>query len=298
MDSWTSNLYHRLLRVAHTCEIAGIETAMVNNISSHSTSLTPKTVFIAEVSPGRHLAEFSIDLANTPGALADASEILSKHNVNVLSGFHDAARWSFFADMTEANVSADQLVHDLKGLKVISAVRLQEAPSGILVDCLHHPSVWGQHRVVMIRAQQVSSILDRVRAIFGEDGAAAKVVLFSMGEAAGHAWFSMIADEVGANAVTKELSNMMYLYSACGWGIFKAIDVDLEQASATVEAIDCFECAPKEGKKSGPYSQFVRGHIAGLFSRLFDRRVDVIETGCIASGNPHCQFRIRPNEGS
>jgi hypothetical protein len=94
---------------------------MVNNLSSHSTSVTPKTVFIAEISPGRHLAEFSIELANTPGALADASEILSKHRVNVLSGFHDAAR--FFADMTEADVSADRLVRDLKGLKVVSGVR-------------------------------------------------------------------------------------------------------------------------------------------------------------------------------
>ena len=128
---WTSNPYHRLPRIADACEIAGIETAMVNNLSSHPTSVTPKTVFIAEISPGRHLAEFSIDLANTPGALADAAKILSKHNVNVLSGFHDAARWSFFADITETNASIDQLVQDLRGIKVDKRIRMQEASNGI-----------------------------------------------------------------------------------------------------------------------------------------------------------------------
>jgi predicted hydrocarbon binding protein len=265
---------------------------MVNNLSSHPTSVTPKTVFIAEIFPGRHLAEFSIDLANTPGALADASEILSKHNVNILSGFHDAARWSFFADITEANISADQLVQDLKGIKVISDVRLQEASNGIQIDCLHYPVVWGQRRVIMIRAEQLSAILNRIRAMFGEDGPVAKVMLFAMGEAAGRESFRMMADEVSASTVKKELPNAMYLYSACGWGIFKAIDADFEQGSGTVRAIDCFECAPNQGEKSKPYSQFIRGHIAGLFSALFDKRIDVVETECIACGDPHCLFRL------
>jgi len=270
---------------------------MVNNLSSHPTSVTPKTVFIAEISPGRHLAEFSIDLANTPGALADASEILSKHNVNVLSGFHDAARWSFFADITETNVSIDQLVQDLRGLKAISSIRMQEASNGILVDCLHYPFMWGRCRVIMIRAEQLSAILDRVRGMFGEEGTAAKVMLFAMGQAAGHDCFGMRIDEASARTVKMDLPNLMTMYSAAGWGIFKATYVDSEKGSATVQAIDCFECAPSQGKKSKPYSQFIRGHIAGLFSTFFERRVDVVETECIASGNDQCQFRITPNEG-
>ena len=144
----------------------------------------------------------------------------------------------------------------------------------------------------------MSAILDRIRGMFGEEGTAAKVMLFAMGQAAGHDCFGMRIDEASARTVKMDLPNLMSLYSAAGWGIFKAIDVDSEKGSGTVQAIDCFECAPSQGKKSKPYSQFIRGHIAGLFSELFGKRIDAVETECIACGDPHCQFLIGPKEGN
>jgi ACT domain-containing protein len=52
-----------------------------------------KTAFVAELAPSdRKLVEFSIELANTPGDLANVANVLSKHKVNVLTGFHDPQR--------------------------------------------------------------------------------------------------------------------------------------------------------------------------------------------------------------
>ena len=56
---------------------------------AHSPSLVPKTPFLAEIAPGRQLVEFTVSLENTPGAIEAVAAILRKHNVNVLSGFHD-----------------------------------------------------------------------------------------------------------------------------------------------------------------------------------------------------------------
>lgn len=264
----------------------------------HSVPVGPKTAFIAEIAPGRRLVELSVELANFPGALREASEVLSKHNVNILSGFHDASRWSFFADLTESKAGPEQLSQELGQLKVVSGVRVQEGSMGVLVDALHYPFMWGKYRAIMVRADVMSALLGSIRSMFGEDGAVGKVMLFAMGEAAGRTFFDIMVDQVGASTVKKELVNVMNLYSSFGWGIFRLIGVNFERGSSTIQAVDSFECVHVQGRKSRPYSHFMRGHIAGLCSGLFGRAVDVVETHCIARGDPYCQFRVEPKKAT
>jgi predicted hydrocarbon binding protein len=253
----------------------------------------PKTAFISEIAPGRHLAEFSVELANSPGALTEASEILSRHKVNVLNGFHDAKRWSFFADLTESDVTAHQIIEQLKTLSVVTNVLVADDPHGIMVDCLHYPIMWGKYRAVLMRADTLSSMLNRIKRMFGANGTVGKVILFAMGEAAGREAFAFVSEQVGATAARKELTNVTRLYSANGWGIVKCTDVDFEQGRALLQLNDSFECSrPVDGNVSSPQSDFVRGHFAGLFSELFGNRVEVVETQCIAMGASSCTFTV------
>jgi predicted hydrocarbon binding protein len=51
-----------------------------------------------------------------------------------------------------------------------------------------------------------------------------------------------------------------------------------------------FECEGQQSDK--PNSQFIRGHIAGLFSNMLNEDLDCRETKCMALGDPYCEFVI------
>lgn len=218
----------------------------------------PKTTFVAEIALGRHLAEFSIGILNVPGMLAAASAILAKHHVNVLSGYHDAARWSFFVDLTESDATIEEVQRELASIPGVTEVAKTDSPNGIIVDSLHFPVMFADKRAVILRAETLSSILERIRKMFGEDGPLAKVMLFTMGEAAGKAMFRTTAAQIGQK-VQDELPRAMELYSATGIGICRSSDVDFDRGVATVVALDNFECAFHPRTRSTPFSQFVRG---------------------------------------
>ena len=97
--------------------------------------LHSKTRFIAEPVPDkRKLVEFSIELANSPGALASVASILGKHKINVLTGFHDSTQWGFFADVTEMDAPLDEIVKEISHLAPVSKVALCEKTSGRIID--------------------------------------------------------------------------------------------------------------------------------------------------------------------
>ena len=72
--------------------------------------------------------------------------------------------------------------------------------------------------------------------------------------------------QIGTAALTKEIKNVMNLYSANGWGIFKLTSIDFDKTYATLQAFDNFECSFHQGEGSLSGSEFIRGHLDGLFS--------------------------------
>jgi predicted hydrocarbon binding protein len=260
-------------------------------------ALHDKTVFVAELVPSnRKLVEFSIIAGNTLGGIAEVASILSKHKVNILTGFHDAGEWGFFADVTEIESSIDDIVKEISSLPIVSKVSLsEEVPEGIIVDSLHQQLRWGSSRSMIVKADVISAMLNRIKGIFGPEGKAGKALVFGMGEAAGRTGFQGLADQIGAGVVRSHMKDMITLYAAQGWGDFKLTSLDFDKTTASVQAFNSFECAHLEGAGS-PSSDFtcdfVRGHITGLFSEMFGKKVDVTETLCVARGHSHCQFDV------
>jgi predicted hydrocarbon binding protein len=257
-----------------------------------------KTAFVAElVSGNSNLVEFSIELANTPGALAEVASILSKHKVNILTGFHDSLQWSFFADVTKIESSIDDIVKEISSLAPVSKVSVSEGLSeGIIVDTLHQQLMWGPFRTLLVRAEVVSSILDRVKGIFGADGKAGKVIVYGMGEAAGRTFYKGIARQISPETIKSRLRDVVGLGTAQGWGDFKLTSVDLNKMKASVTVVNSFECANLQGGASSSPDftcDFVRGHLAGLFSEMFGKRMNAAEVLCVARGHSHCQFDIQ-----
>lgn len=264
------------------------------HINEREHAVLPKTAFVAELAPGnRKLVEFSVELANNPGALAEVATVLSKHKVNVLTGFHDSEHWSFFADVTQINSSMDEIVKEISSLAPVRNVSIgQGLPEGIIVDTLHEQLMLGPSRAIIARADVMSSILDRLKGIFGVEGKAGKAIVHGMGGAAGRTFYKAIASQIGAETVKSRIKDVIGLYTAQGWGIFKLISVDFDRATAHVAAQNNFECAPFQGSGSSPRGEFVRGHFAGLFSEIFGKRMEVTETNCIARGDGDCKFEI------
>jgi predicted hydrocarbon binding protein len=258
----------------------------------------PKTAFVAELAPrNRKLLEFSIEFANNPGELAKVASVLSKHRVNILTGFHDSEKWSFFADVTEIESSVDEIVKEISSLAPVTKVSTGEGLSeGIIVDTLHQSLMWGPFRTILVHAEVMSAILRNVKEIFGAEGKAGKVILFGMGEAGGRTAYKEIASQIGAKTLGTHLKDVIGLHTAQGWGDFKLTSLDLNRRTATVTVVNCFECAHLQvacSPSSTFTCDFVRGHLAGLLSEIFGR-IDVTETLCVARGDSNCQFEIGP----
>ena len=252
-----------------------------------------KTVFIGELIPdGRKYVEFSIELANTVGALTQVASILSKHNVNIQTGYHDAEQWSFFADITEIDITLEGIVKEISSLAVVTRVILGKEVSGggVIPDTLHQQLVWGPFRFLIVRADFMNAIFQRVRGIFGADGKAGKVVIHGMGAAAGQDAYRR-ACELGTDFPKTHVEDILATYMAQGVGEFRLLTLNMDNATASVQVNNSFECTPFKGKNS-TQSDFIRGYLAGFFSEIFGERVDATESLCVARGSDRCLYEI------
>ena len=266
--------------------------------ASSKDMLNSKTCFVAEVVPSnRRLVEFSIEFAtNTPGEMADVALVLRKHHVNLLTGFHDAAKWSFFADVTEINLSVDEVVKEISNIASIKKVNVgKEQSEGFIVDSLHRQLTWGPFRSIVIRADVMSSILNRIKGIFGAEGKAGTALVLGMGEAAGRTAYKGVSAQLSAEVLRSHFQDEMFLYTAQGWGEVKVASLDMDKGTACLRVFNSFECADPKGNPNSS-CDFIRGHLTGLLSETFGKRVVVTETMCSARGHSCCQFEIEAKQ--
>jgi predicted hydrocarbon binding protein len=260
----------------------------------------PKRLFVYDYKPGGKLAHFMVQLSNATGMLAEVSLAIAKHNVGILSGFHDApplrgdATWSFFADFAEADIEPELLANEIQSIPEVRNVRWENSRNGLIVDTLHFPILLGTEKALIVRAVELSSLIDRINQLFGRQSPSANVLLRQIGQAAGEAAYESSKITLGAEFIQKNVEVTIAQFSALGWGIFKLQALDLPAKTAEVHLMDSFECAPNKGSGAHPRSQFIRGAISGWLTKLFGVRTEVIETSCLAKGDTACKFHAEP----
>ena len=265
-----------------------------------SEAYLPKQVFAADFKTGAKLAQFSIQMRNVVGAMHEQTEVLAKHGVRILSGFHNApfqvesGEWSFFADFTKADMDPETLAAELRSSSSVLKVRYQTEGDGFIIDDLHFPTLLGSERVIVVRSTVLKAMIRRVNAIFGAESEPAHVILHQIGEAGGISEFESIKQFTGVDFIRKNVARAFNLYTALGYGVSNVTALDFDRKTAEIHVREGFECASSNNPSGRRRSHFIRGLIAGWFSRLFESRISVVETECVARGDPECVFQIRP----
>jgi len=252
-------------------------------------------VFIAELVPhGKTLVEFSIKIANVAGGLSQVASNLTKHRVNVLSGYHANDEWCFFADITEIDWPLEDVIKDISSLSVVSQVITGEKVSeGLIADSLHKgiKSKPTQIEYLILRADSLRTFLQTVKGIFGPEGKTGRTLVKNMGMATGKQAYNQAVAVLGDQYLRKHVQELMDVYMAQGMGEYKLLNLDVQNAKASVQVSNNFECNRLSGMSS-PQGDLTRGYLTGLFSEYFGKRTAVTERRCVARGEENCCYEI------
>lgn len=255
----------------------------------------------------RYLIDFSrrffgvlIEAENKPGVLASLSNILAKHGVNILFCLVTAKPSSrygtvmFLADVTYSDVNIEDLVSELKQQSSVSNVQvINEVLPGFIMDVIHFPLTIGFDRAIILTKPLYRSLIEGFRHKFGES---VNAILWHQGYVVGLGFFRKLMNLLRDVKLTRENIIKIFLLYMKTLGMFDGILKKIEPSSSRIiiQVHNSFEC--ELGKEKGvgrPYSHFIRGIFSGFFSQLLNSHVEVIETKCIAKGDPYCEFLIR-----
>lgn len=92
----------------------------------------------------------------------------------------------------------------------------------------------------------------------------------------------------------KEVDFVETFFTASGWGQIQNIDVQAESKRAIVVLDSSPFVAQLRGKTQISADVFLRGVLAGLFSKSFKEDVDCVEVECAALTGERCKFIIKP----
>ncbi|MEM4576193.1 MAG: 4-vinyl reductase [Candidatus Nezhaarchaeales archaeon] len=150
----------------------------------------------------------------------------------------------------------------------------------------------GGERAIIVRKPGYKGFIDDVRKQFKSAGEA---FLYYEGYNAGIEYgkaHRKLAEKLGIRDPIQIIYKVLApLFTSTGFGRLEVVRVNLNPPEVTIRIYNNFEC--EEGIGAGkPYSQWVRGSIAGIFTSILNIEVKAIETKCIAKGDPYCEFEI------
>jgi predicted hydrocarbon binding protein len=250
-------------------------------------------------SPSEPTFHVVVELKSTvPGGLGDVLGRLARNKVNLLAV--DAADQpddstavaSLLLRPLGKSKSAAEIkrVVDSSSFVISSSIEVPE--SGILVARDMFPiKLPTGHRVMLARTELVSDMMHSIREKFGTGG---DVIIYEEGFEAGRNDASNIIKMMGNAALFDKARLLVQVRTALGWGRAEFLEYRTSPYKTKVRVEHSFEC---EGRRSEtPYSQFLRGHFAGLAAQALGKDVVALETKCVATGDPYCEFELEEAE--
>ncbi len=250
------------------------------------------------VRPGRTLfglfGRMKLDVSSLPILFS----LLKDHNVMVdqilsssVEGCEDELTVLAFLDLTDANIDMEKLLEEIGKTKIFKFFEpIKPVNDGFIVDTLSSPIVAGKNRAIIFRDLGYRQLLTEIRKLFGTGGEA---LLYHVGFNMGLGFAKLhrdVADKIGIKDPAKiyqQVSCVMFQWA--GFGRKEVLELSTKQA--IIHVYDSFEC--ENGRPSvRPYSQLIRGLIAGTLAELFNGAFNVTEDLCIAKGDTFCRFKV------
>ncbi len=246
----------------------------------------------------RDVRAFRVRMVNRPGAIAEVASILQEAGVNVLNGAHsaepgeDEGEWVFFADLSEVRMDLVDLLGKLRSTPGVVEVDVGGMRAGGIVinDLSPGFTVLGMPASVM-RWEWFYRLLESVRSQWG---AAGEAFLYHMGYGAGNAVQPFWEEKTGLRG-RDLVEAALSIIRAMNWiRSFELVEYDEGDERATVRITGSLECEMGKIRGArGPYSQYIRGVLAGFIGGVFGEPTIAEETKCIVSGDEYDEIRVR-----
>jgi predicted hydrocarbon binding protein len=252
----------------------------------------PKEILGYHFNPSKPVYVGSVVLKNVPGALAGVAVALGREKVNLIEtesaniAGTETSAWGFFAEAEDPKVDLRRVRSLIEGAPNVLKVELVEGADGVVVDKFHYPLIFNAgEKAMILRRRDLVDMFSRIKKLFGTG---ASVIIYEMGLAAGESDARQLKSVLGEDRLIRNILDMVFLYSAQGWGVPEVVDLTLDPLQATIRIHDNFECL--HGRSSTPTSHYLRGHIVGLGAGIFGKEVTCEEQKCAAKGDPYCEF--------
>jgi predicted hydrocarbon binding protein len=244
--------------------------------------------------PRRRLVGVALKLTLKPEVLARLFSDHERYNIKIKHLFIsslDTSRLSVivFLDVTDSKIQIEDLLDQHEKLGLIEVQKVIKSPvEGFVADTFSLPLTAFGPRAVIFRECLYKELFLGLRRWFSRGS---ETFLYEVGCAAGLSFGKTHKEQ--AKGVGLEDPVQIYTHISTAifqWAGFGRIEVrELTPEGGNILVYDSFECELGKGSVM-PYSQFVRGIIAGTLSELFGRTYNVTEESCIAKGDPVCRF--------
>ncbi len=249
---------------------------------------------------GRRLYGLVIEAISRPGVLADVTRIIADRGLDITYCSTKTVKAEergiilLFLDFTESDTEPEELAECLRSLEFIERVEMiRPTLEGFIADIVTFPLAINSSRAVIMDENTLRGLFLGFRERLGSGGEA---MLYHLGLEAGRnraEYIDRMAAEIGIEGLREKVEIVSGVFRSLGYGIMELIDLREDPPYANIRLHGSIEC--ELGRGAGrPFSQFLRGAIAGFASALFNTNMFALETRCIAQGDPYCEFEVTP----
>jgi predicted hydrocarbon binding protein len=197
-------------------------------------------------------------------------------------------------DMTNASIEPLDFKSRLLNTESVKDVEIiNPIIPGLLIDITHHPLKTYHGRAIIASELTLQGIFVGLREQLKEP--IASITLWNIGYSIGKRLWDAYYSFRGA-AVKDVIEIFGRTRIAAGWvSDFELVEYDPVGCRAVVRVWDNIECSIV-GRTGKAESHYIRGILAGFFTKHFDVECQAFETRCISKDDPYCEYEIKPKQ--
>ncbi len=250
--------------------------------------------------PGRKLLGLFLEVENKPGVLAKISRVIADMHINILHvtittpvrEVKPTVPVLMFVDITNSIASVEDIVESLSSLDVVRKIQVSKPIwDGVLADEYHFPIVVDEVRAIIMTLPVLEGLIAVIQRHEG-----LRALLWYQGLEVGIRVTKMYRTLYGVKTLRDLLKLFQVRALSMGWARLEIVRVDEVTGIVVLRMYDNWECSiiKSWGPRDKPQNTFIRGLIAGILKEFYGVDYEVIETKCIAKGDPYCEFHARP----